>query len=137
MIMTISLSERQLAIMRVLWERGGATVAEVQKALDEVRPLAYSTVSTLLSRMEGKGAVTHREEGRTFIYEAVVTEEQVSTTVVSHLVDKVFSGNAVELVSHLLDSRDVDADELAQIKKLVTRHQSEARKKKGGSRRGS
>ena len=132
--MTISLSERQLAILRVLWVRGSATVAEVQKALEGIRPLAYSTVSTLLSRMEGKGAVTHREEGRTFVYEAVVTEAQVSTKMVSHLVDKVFSGNTVELVSHLLDSRDVDVHELAEIKKLVTRHQSAARRKKGGNR---
>lgn len=132
----ISLSKRQLAMMRVLWERAGATVAEVQKALAADR-LAYSTVSTLLSRMEAKGAVTHREDGRTFVYEPAVCEQEVSTTMLSQLVDNVFSGNAADLVSHLLESREVDAEELAQIKKLVSQHQSSvSNKKKGKGRRG-
>lgn len=127
-----------MAVMRVLWEREeGATVAEVQKALAADK-LAYSTVSTLLSRMEAKGAVTHREKGRTFVYEAAVREQEVSTTMLTQLVDNVFSGNAADLVSHLLESRDVDPEELAQIKKLVSQHQSAAsKKKKGKDRRGT
>ena len=105
-------------------------MAEVQEALED-RALAYTTVSTLLSRLELKGAVSHRAEGRTFYYRAKVREEDVSNTMVGELVKGVFGGSPAELVSHLLETHEVDADELARIKEMVANHK--ATRRKGGS----
>ena len=128
----MTLSQLQLAILDVLWTRGEATVAEVQEALQEERALAYSTVSTLLSRLEQKGAVSHRAEGRVFFYRAEVREEEVSNSLVSDLLSRVFDGSPAELVSHLLEAHEVDAGELARIKAMVTRHEKNGSKRKGG-----
>src|SRR5688500_6188427 len=108
--MTESPTELQLAILRVLWERGEATGAEVQEALTPARPLAQSTVATLLSRMERKSLVTHRNEGRQFVYRAVVNEAEVRSSVVrefSGLAGELFRGDAAALVSQLLSAQDV------------------------------
>jgi BlaI family transcriptional regulator, penicillinase repressor len=131
----MSLSRLQLSILRVLWSRGEATVSEVQRALEQERPAAYTTVSTMLSRLEQKGAVAHRTEGRVFFYRAAVREDEVSTSMVSELVERVFEGSPAELVSHLLETQDVDAAELARIKAMVAKHEAaKATKGKGGSR---
>ena len=132
--MSTQLSGRQLAIMRVLWERGEATVAGVQEALDLERPLAYSTVATVMSRMEKKGLITHRAEARVFYYRPVLTEDRVGSSMVGDLVERVFGGSPSQLVSHLLASDHVDASELERIKRLVSQHKNEKprRRKKGG-----
>lgn len=93
--------------------------------------MAYSTVSTLLSRLEQKGAVSHRAEGRTYFYRAAVREAEVSNSMVSDLVERVFDGSPAELVSHLLETQDVDADELARIKAMVAKHEAGATKRGG------
>ncbi len=122
--MPLKLSGRQLAVMQVLWERGESTVTDVQAALP-VRPrLAYSTVATVLSRMEKRGLVRHREEGRTYLYRAAVSEAGV----VGEIVNRVFHGQPSELVSHLLETREVDPAELERIKQLIREHEAARRK---------
>ena len=128
----MKLGGRQLAIMRVLWDRGEATVAEVQELLDLERSLAYSTVATVISRMEQKGLVTHRVEGRVFYYRPAVSEDGVGESMVGELVERVFGGSPSELVSHLLESDQVDSGELDRIKQLVRQHERQ-RKSKNGS----
>lgn len=118
----MKLAGRQLAIMRILWDRHEATVAEVQKALGA--DLAYSTIATVISRMEKKGLVTHRTEGRVFYYSAAVSEDGAGRSVVGELVERIFGGSPSELVSHLLESEKVDAAELDRIKQLVQQHES-------------
>jgi len=127
----MKLSGRQLAIMQVLWDRGEASVAEVQESLDLERPLAYSTVATVMSRMERKGLITHREEGRIFHYRPAVSESGVGSSMVGELVERIFGGSPAELVSHLLDSDQVDASELDRIKQLVRQHEAQRRKRPG------
>jgi len=130
----VKLSGRQLDIMRVLWEFGEATVADLQQRMPIDPPLAYSTVATVLSRMEQKGLVRHRSEDRMFFYQPAVSEEEAGQTMVEDLVDRVFGGSPAELVNHLLDSDHVDAAELARIKKLVQDYESRLKtQKKGGS----
>lgn len=126
----MKLSGRQLLIMRVLWELGEATVAEVQGQMDVDRPLAYSTVATMMSRMEQKGLVTHRVEGRVFYYQPLLSEENVGKSMISEIVERIFGGSPAELVSHLLESNQVDADELDRIKQLVEEHE----KQQGGQK---
>ncbi|HUG89579.1 MAG TPA: BlaI/MecI/CopY family transcriptional regulator [Planctomycetaceae bacterium] len=127
------LSELQLAVMQVLWQSGGATVAGVQQALAEERPLAYSTLATVLNRLVRKGVVTHRFEGRAYRYQPAVSEEEVGTSMVRRLMENVFSGSPSDLVSHLLNARDVDTVELDLIRELVERHKAERRRKRACS----
>jgi len=121
------LGDLQLAIMRVLWERGEASVADVHQTLLAERGLALTTIATMLKKMEQKGVVDHRPEGRQFIYRPTVSESAVHKSMVSELTERLFEGSASALVSHLLTEQEIDARELAQIRRLI-----EARAKKGG-----
>ena len=113
----------QLTVMRVLWKQGRATVAQVQEALPAERPLAYSTLATILKRLEDKGVVRHAIEGRTYVFEPAVAADQVGQSILSDLVEHVFAGRPSELVSHLLESSEVDATELSRIRKLIEQHE--------------
>ena len=128
----MKLNGRQLAIMRALWEHGEATVADLQSLLGIEPPLAYSTVATVLSRMEKKGLVTHHSVDRVYYYEAAVSEDSAGQTLVGEFVERIFDGSPSELVNHLLDSDQVDAKELQRIKKLVQEHEARLKKQQGG-----
>ena len=118
----MKLGGRQLAIMRVLWTQGEATVADIQGLLDVDKPLAYTTVATVLSRMEQKGLVTHRAEERVYYYRAAISESETGKSIVGEVVERVFGGSPAELVNHLLASDQVDAEELKRIKSLVRQY---------------
>lgn len=120
----MKLAGRQLAIMRLLWEHAEATVAEIQSLLDVDPPLAYSTVATVLSRMEMKGLVKHRCEDRVFYYQPAISQDRVGETLVGEFVGRVFDGSPSELVNHLLETEHVDAKELQRIKKLIQEHEA-------------
>ena len=122
MTRTHQLGELQLAIMRVLWVRGEATVAQVHQALEAERGLALTTIATMLSKMEKKGIVSHRSEGRLFVYQAEVSEADVSRSMVAELTDRLFEGRASLLVSHLLSTQEIDSRELALIRRLIEKH---------------
>lgn len=113
------LAELQLAIMQVLWERREATVAEVQAALTPNRKLAYTTVGTMLSKMEANGQVAHRSDGRVNHYRPLLEQQQVSQSMVSDLAERLFQGNVTAMLCHLLDGCDVSREELARLKKLI------------------
>ncbi|QDT46408.1 BlaI/MecI/CopY family transcriptional regulator [Symmachiella dynata] len=121
------LAALQLAIMRVLWERGEATVADVREDLHDERPLAYTTIATMLAKMERKGYVAHRIEGRAHIYRPAIDQEKVSRSMVTDLADRLFAGDVTQMVAHLLDGCDVDADELARLKALIRAREKEDR----------
>ncbi len=122
-----SLGELQLAIMRVLWDQGEASAAEVHRALHE-RGLAPTTISTMLRKMEEKGVVRHRSLGRVFLYRAAVDSEHVHRSMVGELVDRLFQGDPRELVGHLLREGDID---LAEIEALRRELDERARRSKG------
>ncbi|HEV3342742.1 MAG TPA: BlaI/MecI/CopY family transcriptional regulator [Pirellulales bacterium] len=115
----------QLAIMQSLWRRGQATVAEVQSDLSSDRRLAYTTVATMLTKMERKELVEHQREGRTFIYRPLVDEQRVSRSMVADLAERLFGGSVTALVSHLLDECDVEPAELARLKSLIAQKEKE------------
>lgn len=116
---THTLGDLQLAIMRVLWSRGEAAAAEVHAALEDERGLAPTTIATMLSKMEKKGVVDHRTEGRRFIYHPMVTESAVRRTMVGELTERLFRGDAAALVSHLIAEHEIEAAELAELKDLL------------------
>jgi len=112
------LGDLQLRILQVLWRHGPSTVAEVQARLDG-QPLAYTTVATMLRKMEDRGLVQHTQHLRRFVYRPLVTVEDVTRSIASDLVDRLFAGSIAEAVSHLLDYRQVSRGELEQLERLI------------------
>ena len=108
----------QLQIMKILWERGEGTVAQVMEGLNGTE-LAYTTVATVLRKMEGRGLVTHRSEGRSFVYRPKVKAGDVSHRMANQLVDRLFEGSLLDAVNHLLTTREVSRDELEKIQQLI------------------
>lgn len=122
------LASLQLAIMRVLWERSEASVADVRETLEsEGRELAYTTVATMLAKMEKKGQVSHRAEGKAFIYRPALGQEQVSRSMVNDLAERLFGGDVTAMVSHLLDGSELSREELTRLKELIRRKEREER----------
>jgi len=116
---TFLLGDLQYAIMRILWDQKEATAFDVHKALYPERGLAPTTIATMLSKMEKKGIISHRTEGRQFVYQPLVEERDVRCSMVGELVERVFQGDATALVNHLLKEREIDGGELAGLKKLI------------------
>lgn len=124
---THQLSDLQLGLLRILWDRREATAAEVHAAIsDQDRELAPTTVSTLLSRLEKKGTITHRVEGRQFIFRALVSEDEVRRSMLTRVTDYFFGGDVSALVSHLVEGRAVDPDDVARLQQLLAQRSGEA-----------
>jgi predicted transcriptional regulator len=122
-------SERELEVLKVLWELGPASVREVHERMCPGGELAFNTVQTVLRIMEDKGLVEHRAEGRTFIYVPKYSRERVT----SRFLNKVFDGALDQLVLSLLEVKDVTPDELRDLEKLLARarRQKQGRGKEG------
>lgn len=121
----IELTDLQLAVLRVLWTKREATSAEVQAALAD-RELAITTVSTILSRLESRGIVAHRAEGRVFVYRAAVSEPDVRRSMLGTMLDSVFAGDPTALVSQLLSARDVSRGDIDRMKALIAGYEKRA-----------
>ena len=114
-----TLGELQHAIMQVLWERDEATVAEVHEALHPDRGLAPTTIATMLRKMEDKGVVSHRVEGRHFVYRPTVSEEMVQSSMLGEILDRLFAGDPAALVAHLVADHDIDDVEIERLRALL------------------
>lgn len=113
------LGDLQLAIMKVLWTLGEATVTDVHQALLDERGLAPTTIATMLKKMEDKGVVEHRADGRKFIYHPTVSEDQVTRGMVADLTERLFGGDPVALVSHLIARHEIRPDELSELERMI------------------
>lgn len=118
-VASIRPGELQLRILEILWERREAAVADVLAVLGPERGLAPTTVATMLRKMEARGLVSHREEGRAFVYRAEVQPDDVARGASDHLVGRLFEGSVADAVSHLLTTRQVSRAELDQLEKLI------------------
>src|SRR5512137_333782 len=114
-----TLGDLQHAIMAVLWERGEATAAAVHEALREERGLAPTTIATMLRKMEDKGVVAHRAEGRQFVYRPTVSEDLVRRSMVGELVERLFAGDPKALVAHLVSEHEIEPEELADLRRRL------------------
>lgn len=123
----VSLGERELDVMTVLWTDGPGTVAEVKERLPAV--LAYNIVLTILRNLEAKAFVDHEAVGRVFRYFPVVSQEAVKGSAVSRLVAKFFGGSPVSVVAHLLESEALSADELRALHAHLNGRLAESEKK--------
>jgi BlaI family penicillinase repressor len=117
----VALSDLQLDVMRVLWERGEASTADVAAALALSRGLAHTTVATLLTRLEKRGVVALRRDGRQLVYRALVDEPDVRRSMVAGLVASLFGGDANALVAHLVDESGIAPGDLAKARKRLAR----------------
>ncbi len=112
----VRLSDVQLAVLRVLWARREATTGEVAADLAAERNLAPTTVATMLTRLEKRGVVAQRREGRALVYRATISEPEVKRSMVAGLIASVFRGDATALVAHLVQAREVAPGDLAKIR---------------------
>jgi predicted transcriptional regulator len=117
---SLNLTEGELPLMQVLWEKGRATVGDVVASLSADPPLAYSTVLTTLRILEAKGYVRHTKEGRAFVYEPIVVQEEASRKALDTLVNRFFGGSCELLVVNLLKEETIGRAELRRIKKMIT-----------------
>src|SRR5829696_1174886 len=108
--MDVALTDREMDVMAVLWDRGSGTVTEVREALADA--LAYTTVLTVLQRLDEKGIVRREEEGKAHRYFPAVERAAAGRTAVGRLVEKLFRGSPELLLTQLLDDRTLDAAEL-------------------------
>ena len=115
------LGDLHLTIMRILWAEGEATASHVHATLLEERGLALTTIKTMLRKMDEKGVVGHRTDGRTFIYRATIEESDVREGMVGDLVQRLFSGDGAELVHHLIDAGEIDAAELDGLRERLAK----------------
>lgn len=119
------LTELQLKLLRILWDEGEATVRGVMRSLAPDRDLARSTVATLLSRLEDRGVITHREVDRRYLYRATVGREVVRRTLLSDLARDVFQGDVPALVHQLLSLDGVEADDIRRVRRMIEAKEAE------------
>ncbi|MBI1904207.1 MAG: BlaI/MecI/CopY family transcriptional regulator [Planctomycetia bacterium] len=113
------MGDLQLRIMQVLWDASPATVAQVHEALGAKSGLAYTTIATMLRKMEDRGLVAHETADRRFVYQALVSESEVSRGMANDVLERLFEGSLPNLVSHLLRSREVSPEELDRLQELI------------------
>ena len=119
-----SLTDAELRLMEVLWDKGTATVSEVVERLPRSVPLAYSTVLTTLRILENKGYLRHTKDGRAFVYRPIVGREKARESAITHLLRRFFENSPELLMLNLIEGKRIDARELARLRKRIEEDQS-------------
>lgn len=117
---SLILTDHELRLMEVLWRRKAATVADVVEALPPPL-LAYSTVLTTLRTLEQKGYIAHEEDGRAYVYHAVVARDDAAKSAMRHLVNRFFGNSPGDLAMALLDDGPLSDSDIVKIKRLLQR----------------
>ncbi len=118
---SLVLTDHELRLMEVLWERGRASVADVVESLAPP-PLAYSTVLTTLRTLEHKGYIDHEEDGRAYVYRPLVARDEAAKSATRHLLDRFFGSSPGALAVTLLDDTQLTDDDIAKIKRMLARN---------------
>jgi BlaI family transcriptional regulator, penicillinase repressor len=113
------LGDLQLKIMKLLWAQPEATVGEIHQSLARDGDWAYTTMATMLRKMEARGLVRHRVHERKFLYRAAARAEDVTRRISAHFIDRLFEGSLADMVAHLLTTREVSREELARLEALI------------------
>lgn len=120
----IKLSDLQLLVMKVLWKNGKLSVSDAHQLLNQKKEMALTTVATLLKRMHEKDIVAFEKQGRQHLYYAVISEQDVKTSMLSGILANLFDGNPSELVHHLVAQDEVEQSDLDRIKQLLAEEKS-------------
>jgi BlaI family transcriptional regulator, penicillinase repressor len=121
------LTDLQIAILRLLWDRGEAPVVDIWESLYQERGLAQTTIATLLTRLEKRGVVGRRAQLRQYLYRALVTEEDVQHSMVCELTERLFDGDVAALMNHLLTAQEMKPGDLERVREMID--QVDARKR--------
>jgi predicted transcriptional regulator len=121
-----TLTEAELRLMEVVWQRGRATVAEVTAALPPP-PIAYNSVLTTLRILERKGYVAHDEAGRAFIYRPLLGREEAAGHAVGHVLSRFFDNSAGSLALRLIENERPSGEELTRLKALIEQYEEGAK----------
>ena len=116
---TPTLTEQELEIMKIVWERDRATVRDVYESLLERRKIAYTTVMTMMNILEQKGYLKKRQDDRAYVYRPSQPKQQVIRSMVREFVNRVFNGSAEPLLVHLVEDQHLDAKDLEEIRKTI------------------
>ncbi len=114
-----TLTPAELRLMKVLWTRGESSVADLTAACADESPLAYTSVLTTVRILEQKGYVTHRQEGRAFLYNASVAENEAGRSEVRHVLQRYFGNSRERLLLSLLGDDEITPDELRRLKEAI------------------
>lgn len=112
-------TDLELQVLSILWDEGPASVRQVMERLRDGKRRAYTTVLTILQVMEKKGLVSHSQKGLTYLYRPAVRREQVAAPLVRSLLQNAFGGDPSAVVQSLVDSGDVDAEQLKAIRRVI------------------
>lgn len=118
------LTDAELRLMEVLWEKGSATVSDVVETLPKNPQLAYSTVLTTMRILENKGYLRHTKDGRAFVYHPVVGREQARQSAVSHLLHRFFENSPELLMLNLIEGEKIDSEELKRLRQRIQEEKS-------------
>jgi BlaI family transcriptional regulator, penicillinase repressor len=117
----------QREVMEVVWELGEASVHEVRERVAGTKRLAYTTVLSVMQKLEKLGWLRHRRSGRTYIYEPTRTRETAGSHSLGRFVDRIFGGDALSAFRHLLDDEDLTADDLMRLRRMIDARRKEQR----------
>jgi predicted transcriptional regulator len=120
-----ALTEAELKLMKVLWDRGEGTVSDVLDGLPGPRKPAYNTVLTLLRILEKKGYLMHRKEARAYVYLPLIGRDQARQSALAYMLSRFFDNSPEQLVLNLLRNDGVNPDEIRRVRRLIA--ESEAR----------
>ncbi|WP_035348860.1 BlaI/MecI/CopY family transcriptional regulator [Edaphobacter aggregans] len=121
-----TLTEAELRIMRILWDRGESLVSDLVSALPADAPLAYTSVLTTVRILEQKGYVQHRQEGRAFLYSPCVAQHDASRSEVRHVLHRFFDNSREQLMLSLLGDGDITPQELQRLKEAIAQAEATA-----------
>ena len=116
---SITLTEAELRLMKLLWQRGESAVGDLVAAMPEGEALAYNSVLTTIRILEQKGYVEHRQEGRAFVYKPSVAEHEASRSEVRHVLSRFFGNSRERLLLSLLGDDDLSPQELERLKEAI------------------
>jgi predicted transcriptional regulator len=114
-----TLTEAELRLMKILWERGESAVSDLVTGLADITPLAYTSVLTTIGILEKKGYVTHRQEGRAFLYSPTVAQNDAGRSEVRQLLQRFFGNSREKLLLSLLGDDDISPEELKRLKEAI------------------
>ena len=117
----IRLGRLELQIMNVVWDKGQATVHDVKDVISRGRKPAYSTILTMMRKLEAKGYLSHEVDDRTYVYRPIISRQTVRQGVIGDLLDRLFEGSPSLLLNCLVEQNRISEEELREIRKLISK----------------
>jgi len=121
----IRLGRLELKIMNVIWKKGNATVHDVRDALSRGRKPAYSTILTMMRKLEAKGYLEHDVDDRTYVYHPTISQQAVRQGVLSDILDRLFEGSPSLLLTSLVEQNRISQEELSEVRKLIRKRRKQ------------